>query len=879
MSDHRLLSDRKRRAVRGRVFALVLIVLALCFFVQPLMIFAESHTESGYSADTNVTSAGTDTGVIDSLSESTDGESTAGESVGPEAGSESHDSESGENFGPSDSSEVTESESFESVPTETTDDVKSLPTDPEKGLPLETDPETGLPLEIEAPLMRTMLAPSVQLIGIINDNWTNMRNLPTSINSVVIRTLMKGARLKILREVTSEDPGYPKWYEVEAGDGQKGFIAASLLTVTEESDDILPISPIVITDIEAWLNEQGFPESYKPALRALHAKYPRWVFTALFPRTSGGAVVDWDYALSQQSRVGVNLVPLSNTAAFKSYDPKSYNYRTDSWYSLDAGWTGASQEAVAYFLDPRNFLDEQSIFMFENLSYNPQLHSIAGVRQALAGTFMDGSEDIPGVDENGQPVAYDHAEMFMRAAEYSLASPYFLAHRSIYEVGSWGSGSVSGNYSSSKYPNEDFTNIYNYYNIGAYADAYDPVGNGLHYAKYGTNSTYLLPWTSRYRAVVGGARWIAEGYIRSGQNTSYLQKFDLDYDSYYGAFWHQYMQNLRGPLGESSRVYNTYRDRGVLATTGFEFVIPVMSNMPASAAPYPSDNRSRNNYLKSLKVTNGTLSPAFSPDITEYTVEIPSNVTSSIVEASAFHSRATVGRTGLYEIPAGGLRTSVTVTSERGDLRVYEIIFRRTGAAVPSPTPIPTPVPTPSPAPTSKPTPTPTPTSSPSPTPVPTSLPTSQPTVSAGPSPASSVFWFKDGYIGGLDLAAGKNTVEQITENLRYNAGYRLSIKDVAGNVITSGLIGTGATISFIDAGGAVKQTLTVLIYGDVNGDGRSNTIDMNLIYRQRLGLQTQTGAALLAMDTNGDGRQNTIDMNDIYRQRLGQKTISQAVR
>ena len=33
-------------------------------------------------------------------------------------------------------------------------------------------------------------------------------------------------------------------------------------------------------DFESYLNEQGFPDSYKDGLRQLHADYPKWVFVA-----------------------------------------------------------------------------------------------------------------------------------------------------------------------------------------------------------------------------------------------------------------------------------------------------------------------------------------------------------------------------------------------------------------------------------------------------------------------------------------------------------------------------------------------------------------------------------------------------------------------
>ena len=190
------------------------------------------------------------------------------------------------------------------------------------------------------------------------------------------------------------------------------------MCIRDRDDDELP-PPMTPAEFEAHLTAQRFPESYKPALRALYQKYPHWEFRAFFPRANGGGTVNWNTALAQQSRIGTSMVPIGSTNAFKSFDPKTYDFTRNSWYHLDRGWTGASPEAVAYYLDPRNFLDEQSIFMFESLAYDSEFHTLASVRQALSNTFMGNTTKYDGVDENGASVSLDHAEMFMRAAQYS----------------------------------------------------------------------------------------------------------------------------------------------------------------------------------------------------------------------------------------------------------------------------------------------------------------------------------------------------------------------------------------------------------------------------------------------------------------------------
>lgn len=726
--------------------------------------------------------------------------------------------------------------------------------------------------EEDMPLMVTMARTAdTKLVGTPTNNFLRVRNKPTTIDSLTIHTLMVTDRVDVLAEVPSEgDTAFPVWYKISfvkagATEPTEGYVAKDFLDVREVSIDDDTMSD---AEFEAYLTAQGFPESYKPSLRALHKRYPKWVFKSFFPQRQGGGTVTWQEALNQQSRVGVNMVPRTDANRFKSYDPKTYNYRTDTWYHLDAGWTGASEEAVAYYLDPRNFLDERSIFMYENLAYDAEFHDLAGVRTALAGSFMSTTAKYESIDENGAAVSLDFAEMFMRAASYSSASPIFLAQRSLYEVGMYGSGSVSGTYKSVKYPTLDFTGIRNYYNIGAYNDPVDPIGNALYYALTGTNRTFLLPWNSHYAAIVGGARWIADGYIRANQHTSYLQKFDLDFDARFGAFWHQYMGNLRAPQGEAIRVYNTYAGRNELDRP-FVFSIPVIANLPAAFAPAPWDDRSRNNYLQSISVDGGTLSPAFNPEVYTYTVQFADDITSTTIGAAAYHSTAVVSRTGRYDVPPGDTTISINVQSQRGDNRVYQITLKKSPTA--NPTPIPTGTPTPTPTPTVTPI-TLTPTTVTPTTAAPTAAPTQPPLVVS-----SSALQIKDDRLFGFDVRGGANMAEKVGGMLSVTPGYRMEIKNKAGSVITSGLIGTGSKISFYaPAKETPVRTLTVLIYGDADGDGRLNSIDMNLMFEHRMGRYTTTEPFLTAMDANRDGRINSIDMNDVFEDRMGRKQITQ---
>lgn len=814
---------------------LIRVISGLCAVILTVSICSVSSIATTISPDTTVLD--TESQVSDSQTLENSEAVSQTEETSEESDSETDLSEPENPTDPpadTDSSESAEETTEPPGESETIED----PTEP-------TDTE-----ETEPPLFMRPSTINLQSLKVYAETLYSLRlrSAPTT-NSTALMTIGGGVTVDVLNDnvETTDDPTYVRWVQVRytplGGQPVEGYLAHDYLRIWTVSDeDELP-PPMTPAEFEAHLTAQGFPESYKPALRALYQKYPHWEFRAFFPRVQGGGTVNWNTALAQQSRIGTSMVPIGSTNAFKSFDPKTYDFTRNSWYHLDRGWTGASPEAVAYYLDPRNFLDEQSIFMFESLAYDSEFHTLASVRQALSGTFMGNTTKYDGVDENGASVSLDHAEMFMRAAQYSGASPVFLAQRSVYELGTSGSGSVSGNYKSSKYPNIDFTGIRNYYNIGASSDPSDPIGNGLHFALTNTNPTFLLPWNSRYRAIVGGARWISDGYIRANQHTLYLQKFDLDFDARYGAYWHQYMTNLNAPRGEASRVYNTYKNRGELSSP-FVFHIPVMTNMPASRAPYPSDNRNRNNYLSSLTVEGATLSPAFNPQVHEYTATFPDDVLSTVVSAKAYHATAKVDRVGGYAVPPGETKISVSVTSERGDLRVYQITLKRSASGPPLPT-----------------------------DPV---TPTTSPTTPAL-SVSSSALQVTDNYLSGFNVQTENNKVQNLASLISYTSGYRMEVRNKDNAVMTEGNIGTGFKVHFYASGQTSPvRTLTVIIYGDANGDGRVNSIDMHAVFEQRMGDINAVEPFLTAMDVNRDGRINSIDMHAIFEDRMGIRLIQQ---
>lgn len=119
-------------------------------------------------------------------------------------------------------------------------------------------------------------------------------------------------------------------------------------------------------DVTPYIEEfknQGFPESYWKPLALLKEEHPNWTFQAY---QTG---IKWSDALDNEAILGKSLIHqnYSGNGGYLDTSIGSYNYLTDRWNVLDGtNWYAANKTAIAYYMDPRNFLTEMSIFMFED---------------------------------------------------------------------------------------------------------------------------------------------------------------------------------------------------------------------------------------------------------------------------------------------------------------------------------------------------------------------------------------------------------------------------------------------------------------------------------------------------------------------------------
>lgn len=283
--------------------------------------------------------------------------------------------------------------------------------------------------------------------------------------------------------------------------------------------------------------------------------------------------MDWSEVIIAESTGyhGRNVVPSTRADAWKCACNKT----------VEDVWKCASTAAVAYYMDPRNSLNENYIFQFEQLTYDEKNQTKEGVELILKPcNYTQGKVTYYDSKGNKKTLNKTYVDVIMEASKEYNISPYHLASRIRQEQGAGNAGSmISGTWTGG---NGNYKGLYNFFNICAYGK--NIVQNGLKYAK-------SQGWTDPEKSIKGGAKILASGYISIGQDTLYLEKFDVvnGGDGYYS---HQYMTNVSASRTEGYTIRNTYTDMGLLSSESkIKFKIPVYKNMPKQICPQPGTEK------------------------------------------------------------------------------------------------------------------------------------------------------------------------------------------------------------------------------------------------------------------------------------------------
>ena len=284
-----------------------------------------------------------------------------------------------------------------------------------------------------------------------------------------------------------------------------------------------------------------------------------------------------------------------------------------------------------------------------------------------AGVSPSGGAASPTVE--GFEGTASYVDIIMKAASQSGVSPYVLAAMILQEQGNSGSTDlISGNYSG-------YEGYYNFFNVEAYqSGSMSPTQMGLKYASQ--SGSYGRPWNTVEKSILGGSKNYGDNYVKAGQNTFYLKKFNVQGENLYK---HQYMSNVQGAASEAAKLSQAYTSS--VKNTALEFHIPVYNNMPEQACIAPTGDGSPNNKLSSLEAGGFSLTPSFTRDTDSYSLIVDGSVSSITINATPADSQAQVSGTGTVSLQGQTNDITISVTAQNGSVRTYVIhVVRQDGA-------------------------------------------------------------------------------------------------------------------------------------------------------------------------------------------------------
>ncbi len=594
-------------------------------------------------------------------------------------------------------------------------------------------------------------------------------------------------------------------------------------------------------------NLENYQEIYTN-IQELKTSHPNWNFTILYTG------LDWNTVLANETTA-------VHTRSLLYYTLAKGN--AADWVCPDCGlnlkengsWYCASNKTVSYYMDPRNWLNEDYIFAYETLSFNEGVHTLEGVKSILAGSFMD-TDTISFLNVEGgtEVLNKSYAQIIYEAGKINNVSPYHLAARIRQEQGNGGSSLISGNYTytdSETGVSTTYTGYYNYFNVGASGSSTpEIIKNGLERAK-------SSGWTNPEYAIHGGASFLKGGYIGNYQDTLYLQKYHVDSASKYSLYNHQYQQNVSAPYTESLDVYDAYESLGIL-NNSFNFIVPIYENMPNTASVKPGRKISLHTENVVVNTLYSPLTVRSGPSINDKEKgKVPKGTT--IVRIERAEEISSDGRYWDKIFYNNGSEALIGYASREylKDVDVVEIVNEpatigvmcnlrngpgTTKSSVKKILPVGTQV----------------------------------TIIDKVTYKIDGHIWYRvklqDGTQGYISEAyIQKAPVEKYKiEGTNIRVTPDTKITDISGAVLQSSVFGTGATVTINN------NNYTLVILGDVSGDGVINSADLLKVVKHLNETANLEGESLRASDCNNDGKTNSADLLKIvkYLNETGNITI-----
>jgi len=202
----------------------------------------------------------------------------------------------------------------------------------------------------------------------------------------------------------------------------------------------------------------------------------------------------------------------------------------NDWYVIEYShneWVHSSPSDVRYYLNPENFInDEKQQFQFLDLA-KPSGASAKDLNKFL----------------KGRGILEGKGQAFIDAAEEHDINDIYLISHALLETGNGTSKLAKGVKHKGK-------TVYNMYGIGAYDDCA---------VDCGAKKAYEEGWTSPEKAIIGGATFIGNSYIKAGQNTLYKMRWNPDAMANTGKTSHQYATDVGWASKQITTMYDLYQ--------------------------------------------------------------------------------------------------------------------------------------------------------------------------------------------------------------------------------------------------------------------------------------------------------------------------------
>ncbi len=243
-----------------------------------------------------------------------------------------------------------------------------------------------------------------------------------------------------------------------------------------------------------------------------------------------------------ETTVKINIV--HSTTTYIPY-PKSFNSYVDIQMEKKpliqdrTAWREATKDEISYYMNPLNFVnDSYGKYMFLKLTYSE------GIQAYQLNNVLKGKGVLDG-----------KGQAFIEAGRRANVNPIYLVAHALLETGNGTSALAGGEITVDKI-HEEFGNvksqsktveprvIFNMYGVGAL----DKDAN-----LWGSEKAYSEGWFTVEDAIIGGAKWIGDGYINSttyNQNTLYKMRWDFSTSS----MWHQYATDIEWAYKQTVRI-------------------------------------------------------------------------------------------------------------------------------------------------------------------------------------------------------------------------------------------------------------------------------------------------------------------------------------